>query len=182
MRKSELAECPWGQNISWQLPRCSAALMAALNFPIDPFPVVFEGCGYVPEVARLCFMHSATGSLPAWAALIDHHGLFASSLILFGMASASLREFVARIIEASHGNTSNPVESGGLALPVENCHLWMAPRGSWSAAASWMGADWCGRPTNFGSKTLACPSGTAFFLVTDSTEPIANFAANVFCW
>lgn len=81
---------PAGQTVSWQLPWCSAALMAALNFQIDPFLSFLEGCGYVPEVARLRFMQSLTGSLLAWAALIHHHGLFAPSMMLFGMASASL--------------------------------------------------------------------------------------------
>ena len=79
-----------GQTVSWQFPWCSAALMAALNFQIDPFLSFLEGCGYVPEVARLRFMQSVTGSLLAWTALIGHHGLFAPSMMLFGMASASL--------------------------------------------------------------------------------------------
>ncbi len=79
-----------GQTVSWQLPWCSAALMAALNFQIDPFLSFLEGCGYVPDVARLRFMQSATGSLLAWTVLISHHGLFAPSMMLFGMASASL--------------------------------------------------------------------------------------------
>jgi hypothetical protein len=79
-----------GQTVSWQLPWCSAALMAALNFQIDPFLSFLEGCGYVSEVARLRFMQSAMGSLLAWAALISHHGLFAPSVMLFGMGSASM--------------------------------------------------------------------------------------------
>ena len=64
--------------------------MAALNFQLDPFLSFLEGCGYVPEVARLRFLQSATGSLLAWTALMSHHGLFAPSMMLFGMASASL--------------------------------------------------------------------------------------------
>jgi hypothetical protein len=79
-----------GQTASWQFPWCSAALMAAINFQIDPFLSFLEGCGYVPEVARLRFMQSAIGSLLAWSALISHHGLFAPSMMLFGMGSASM--------------------------------------------------------------------------------------------
>ncbi len=79
-----------GQPVSWQLPWCFAALMAALNFQIDPFLSFLEGCGYVPEVARLRLMQSVTGILLAWIVLISHHGLFAPSMMLFGMASASL--------------------------------------------------------------------------------------------
>ena len=79
-----------GPPVSWQLPWTSAALMAALNFQIDPLLSFLEGCGYVPEVARLRFIQSATGSMLAWIALASHHGLFAPSMMLFGMASASL--------------------------------------------------------------------------------------------
>jgi hypothetical protein len=78
------------QNVAWQIPWCTAALMAALNFQLDPFLSFLEGCGYVPEIARLRFMQSATGSLLAWIVLIRHHGLFAPSMMLFGMASTSL--------------------------------------------------------------------------------------------
>ncbi len=76
--------------VSWLAPWCLDALMAALNFQLDPFLSFLEGCGYVPEVARLRFMQSVTGSLLAWLALMLHHGLFAPSMMLFGMALASL--------------------------------------------------------------------------------------------
>jgi hypothetical protein len=79
-----------GQTVSWILPWCSSALMAALNFQIDPFLSFLEGCGYVPEVARLRLTQSVTGSLLAWTALITHHGLFAPSMMLLGMALTSL--------------------------------------------------------------------------------------------
>src|ERR1700722_12782176 len=79
-----------GEVVYWRLPWCAAALMAALNFQLDPFLSFLEGCGYVPEVARLRLMQSATGSLLAWIVLIGHHGLFAPSMMLFGMASTSV--------------------------------------------------------------------------------------------
>jgi O-antigen/teichoic acid export membrane protein len=79
-----------GQPVYWQLPWCLAALMAALNFQLDPLLSFLEGCGYVPEVARLRFMQSFIGSLLAWIALMAHHGLFAPAMMLFGMASGSL--------------------------------------------------------------------------------------------
>ena len=79
-----------GPSVPWRLPWCSAALMAALNFQIDPFLSFLEGCGYVPEVARLRFLQSIIGSLLAWMVLISHHGLLAPSMMLIGMASASL--------------------------------------------------------------------------------------------
>lgn len=79
-----------GQIVAWQFPWCSVALLAALNFQIDPFLSFLEGCGFVPEVARLRFMQSAAGSLLAWIVLLNHHGLFAPSMMLLGMAAASL--------------------------------------------------------------------------------------------
>jgi O-antigen/teichoic acid export membrane protein len=79
-----------GPAVAWRSPWCFAALMAALNFQIDPFLSFLEGCGYVPEVARLRFMQSVTGSLLAWGALANHHGLFAPSMMLLGMASSAV--------------------------------------------------------------------------------------------
>src|SRR5581483_3090853 len=79
-----------GELVHWQLPWCFSALMAALNFQLDPLLSFLEGCGYVPEIARLRFLQSVTGSLLAWVALTTHHGLFAPSMLLLGMASASL--------------------------------------------------------------------------------------------
>jgi len=78
------------QSISWLLPWCLDALMAVLNFQFDPVLSFMEGCGYVANVARLRFAQSVTGSLLAWMALISHHGLFAPSMMLLGMASCSL--------------------------------------------------------------------------------------------
>jgi O-antigen/teichoic acid export membrane protein len=79
-----------GQTVSWQFAWCSAALMTALNFQLDPFLSFMEGCGYVSEVARVRLMQSVTGSLLAWVVLIGHHGLFAPSMMLLGMALTSL--------------------------------------------------------------------------------------------
>src|SRR3984957_2733009 len=78
-----------GPVVLWRLPWCFAVFMAALNFQVDPILSFLEGCGYVPEVARLRFMQSVTGSLLAWCALATHHGLFAPSMMLFGMASTA---------------------------------------------------------------------------------------------
>ena len=79
-----------GQAVSWLFPWCLVALMAVLNFQLDPLLSFLEGCGYVANVARLRFAQSLTGSLLAWLALISHHGLFAPSMMLLGMASCSL--------------------------------------------------------------------------------------------
>jgi hypothetical protein len=79
-----------GQGISWQLPWCVTALMAALNFQLDPLLSFLEGCGYVPQVARTRLIQSIIGSLLVWIALSSHHGLFAPAMMLLGMASGSL--------------------------------------------------------------------------------------------
>jgi hypothetical protein len=79
-----------GAAVSWRVPWCSAALMAALNFQLDPLLSFLEGCGYVPEVARLRFLQSVTGSLLAWIALMNHHGLLAPAMMLFGMAATAI--------------------------------------------------------------------------------------------
>jgi hypothetical protein len=79
-----------GQIVLWRLPWFFDALMAVLNFQLDPLLSFLEGCGYVPEVARLRLTQSVVGSLLAWIALMSKHGLFAPSMMLFGMASASI--------------------------------------------------------------------------------------------
>jgi O-antigen/teichoic acid export membrane protein len=79
-----------GQNVAWRLPWCLDALMAVLNFQLDPLLSFLEGCGYVPQIARLRFSQSVTGSLLAWLALASHHGLFAPAMMLCGTAVASI--------------------------------------------------------------------------------------------
>lgn len=79
-----------GHTVYWRLPWCLDALMAVLNFQLDPLLSFLEGCGYVANIARLRFAQSLTGSLLAWLALISHHGLFAPAMMLLGMASCSL--------------------------------------------------------------------------------------------
>ncbi|MGC2476942.1 MAG: hypothetical protein WA485_21580 [Candidatus Sulfotelmatobacter sp.] len=80
----------YGQAVLWLGPWCLDALMAVLNFQLDPLLSFMEGCGYVANVARLRFAQSVTGSVLAWMALISRHGLYAPSMMLFGMASCSL--------------------------------------------------------------------------------------------
>lgn len=79
-----------GQMVFWRLPWCLDAMMAVLNFQLDPLLSFLEGCGYVPEVARLRLTQSVVGSLLAWMALLSKHGLFAPSMMLLGMAGSSL--------------------------------------------------------------------------------------------
>jgi hypothetical protein len=98
------------ETVSWHLPWYCDAAMAALNFQLDPMLSFLEGCGYVSQVARLRFMQSVVGSLLAWAALASHHGLFAPSMMLLGMASCSLlwlyrkRKLVFGLLRHNPGN------------------------------------------------------------------------------
>jgi O-antigen/teichoic acid export membrane protein len=48
-----------------------------------------EGCGFVPNVARLRFAQAVTGSVLAWLVLASHHGLLAPAMILAGNAGVA---------------------------------------------------------------------------------------------
>jgi len=76
-----------GDNVAWHFPWYAAALSATVTFQIDPILSFMEGCGFVPNVARLRFAQAVTGSSLAWLALGVHHGLFAPAMIIFGNAS-----------------------------------------------------------------------------------------------
>ena len=78
-----------GENVSWHLPWYSAAFAATLTFQLDPLLSFMEGCGFVPNVARLRFGQAMTGSVLAWLALAVHHGLFAPAMIIAGNAGVA---------------------------------------------------------------------------------------------
>lgn len=78
-----------GDRVSWQFPWYAAALAATLTFQLDPILSFMEGCGFVPQVARLRFAQAATGSTLAWLALAMHHGLFAPAMIIAGNAGVA---------------------------------------------------------------------------------------------
>ena len=75
-----------GEVVAWRLPWYAAALAATLTFQLDPILSFMEGCGFVPNIARLRFVQAATGSTLAWLALAVHHGLFAPAMIIAGNA------------------------------------------------------------------------------------------------
>lgn len=78
-----------GENVFWRVPWYAAALAASLTFQLDPILSFMEGCGFVPNVARLRFIQAATGSTLAWLALAMHHGLFAPAMIMLGNAGVA---------------------------------------------------------------------------------------------
>jgi O-antigen/teichoic acid export membrane protein len=73
-------------NVSWRLPWYAAAIAATLTFQVDPLLSFMEGCGFVPEIARLRLVQAVSGSTLAWLALITRHGLFAPAMIIAGNA------------------------------------------------------------------------------------------------
>jgi hypothetical protein len=77
-----------GVPISWQLPWIAAVLATTLTFQMDPLFAFLEGCGRIPEVARMRLTQGVAGSLMAWTALSLHHGLFAPAMIISGQAIA----------------------------------------------------------------------------------------------
>jgi O-antigen/teichoic acid export membrane protein len=78
-----------GEVVFWRIPWIAAALAASLTFQLDPLLSFMEGCGFVPNVARLRFAQAMTGSTLAWLALAAHHGLFAPAMIMAGNAGVA---------------------------------------------------------------------------------------------
>jgi O-antigen/teichoic acid export membrane protein len=76
-----------GVQVFWRIPWYTSALMATLTFQLDPVLSFMEGCGFVPNVARVRLAQAVTGSSLAWMALATHHGLFAPAMVIFGNAS-----------------------------------------------------------------------------------------------
>ncbi len=79
-----------GANVHWRLPWYADALAATLTFQLDPVLSFMEGCGFVPNVARVRLTQAVTGSTLAWLALATHHGLFAPAMVIAGNAAVSI--------------------------------------------------------------------------------------------
>jgi hypothetical protein len=76
------------EHISWRLPWICVVVAAVFTFQMDPVFSFLEGCGLVPQVARMRFTQAVVGTTLAWTALIAHHGLFAPAAVIFGQAGA----------------------------------------------------------------------------------------------
>ncbi len=77
-----------GVPVSWQLPWIAAVLATTLTFQMDPLFAFIEGCGRIPQVARMRLTQAIGSTLMAWTALSLHHGLFAPAMIISGQAIA----------------------------------------------------------------------------------------------
>lgn len=74
--------------VAWKWPWICVIVCAVWTFQMDPVFSFLEGCGFVPQVARLRFTQAICGTTLAWLALTMHHGLFAPAGIIFGQAAA----------------------------------------------------------------------------------------------
>lgn len=96
--------------IAWKTPWICLVLAAIFTFQMDPIFSFLEGCGFVPQVARLRLAQAITGTTLAWMALTHHHGLFAPAAVIFGQAVAGLafliskRQFLLPLLLHNSGN------------------------------------------------------------------------------
>lgn len=74
--------------VAWKWPWICVIVCAVWTFQMDPVFSFLEGCGFVPQVARLRFTQAICGTVLAWSALTLHHGLFAPAGIILGQALA----------------------------------------------------------------------------------------------
>jgi len=80
----------------WQWPLRATVLTCSLTFSIGPILSFLEGCGLVPEVARVRFFQSLVSTGLAWVAMLTHHGLFAPAAVLAGQGLVAFSLFHAR--------------------------------------------------------------------------------------
>jgi hypothetical protein len=73
-----------GDSVEWKFPWTLLVLMAALLFQVDPLFSFLEGCGQVPEVARLRVVQVVLGVAFGWTAMISGHGMYSPALTLSG--------------------------------------------------------------------------------------------------
>lgn len=85
-----------GVSVHWMLPWCLDVIAAAVTFQIDPIISFLEGCGWVPQVARMRLTQAVVGSALAWLCLVLHHGLFSPAMLIVGQATVGLY-FVLRV-------------------------------------------------------------------------------------
>jgi hypothetical protein len=85
------AQHPAAQAVSWLGPWILIVLATCVTFQIDPTFSFLEGCGYVPEVARVRLGQAMLGTCMGWLAMFFHHGLYAPGLIITGQALVGLR-------------------------------------------------------------------------------------------
>ena len=78
---------PHSENVHWHGPWVLTVLVATILFQIDPFFSFLEGCGFVPEVAKMRLGQSLISIVAAWAAIMSGNGLFAPAAVIVGYAA-----------------------------------------------------------------------------------------------
>jgi hypothetical protein len=79
-----------GSPVRWIAPWCIEVLAVVATFLLDPIISFLEGCGWVPQVAKMRMVQAVTGSLMGWLALFLRYGLFAPAAIVACQAAISL--------------------------------------------------------------------------------------------
>jgi uncharacterized membrane protein len=72
--------------VAWKLPWTCSVVAAIFTFQMDPVFSFLEGCGFVPQVARLRLTQAIAGTTLAWTALALHRGLYAPAGVIAGQA------------------------------------------------------------------------------------------------
>lgn len=74
--------------VHWKLPWSCVVLAVVFTFLMNPAFSFLEGCGYVPEVARMRLAQAVAGSFFALIAFVAKQGLFAPAALILGQAGA----------------------------------------------------------------------------------------------
>jgi hypothetical protein len=79
-----------GYAVHWQWPWAVAVLACAWSFQINAVLSFLEGCGQVPQVARMRFRQALIGIALSWTATVTQHGLFspAMAMVAWGLVGA----------------------------------------------------------------------------------------------
>jgi hypothetical protein len=73
---------PPGTATEWLWPWCLAVPACILTFLVNPMCSFLEGCGFVPQVAKMRVFQSGAGTVLCWITMISGHGLFAPAAVL----------------------------------------------------------------------------------------------------
>ncbi len=80
----------------WRWPLRATVFSCAVTFAIGPVLSFLEGCGLVPEVARVRFLQAFAATGFSWVAMLTHHGLFAPAAVLLGQGLVAFSLLYAR--------------------------------------------------------------------------------------
>ena len=76
--------------VAWKSPWFLLVAATVVTFPLNPACAFVEGCGFVPQMARMRLIQALFGSVLAWTALAARHGLFSPGLLIGANAIVQL--------------------------------------------------------------------------------------------